>query len=315
MTSDIENRPYGSTSATGSREDPPGDGGSFGRSQSGFGQTASGGEERRDLSKAAGDEANAVRSAVGREAGSAREELGSAKENVKQGLSSLGETAREKAAEGVEKGKSELASGLGDFAAAIRKASNELGERDRSMAAGLVREVANGLEQATGAISGSSVQDLTRSVADFARRQPTTFLIGAALAGIALGRFARASGETVHPGTGSGRSEGWRETGFDRDAHGFGTGREPASSGDRDLAPGRNAPSRPVSAPVSGGTPASRPATASGSTHGTEGLSPSSVDGRNAPPPAGPVPPEGPSGAVLGHGSGSFNPQGGRDVR
>src|SRR3546814_1701508 len=90
--------------------------------------------------------------------------------------------------------KEAVAGGMDDFAAAVRKASDELGERDRSMAANMVREVARGLEQASRSVHGQSLQDLTRSVATFDRRQPTTFLVGEELDGLAIGRFVRAYG-------------------------------------------------------------------------------------------------------------------------
>lgn len=136
-----------------------------------------------------------VRDAAARESASVREEAGRAGESLKDGASRFASSAREKAYEQAESGKDFAASNLDDFTAAIRKASDELGERDQSMAANLVREAASGLEQVSGAIQGKSVQELTRSVAGFARRQPAAFLIGAALAGVALGRFARASSD------------------------------------------------------------------------------------------------------------------------
>lgn len=132
---------------------------------------------------------------VEREAQSARTEASHAAGTIRDEASKLVSGARQKAEEQVEHGKSAAASSLEDFTAAIRKASDELGERDQSMAANLVREAASGLEQASEALKGQSLQELTRSVAGFARRQPAAFLIGAALAGVALGRFARASGD------------------------------------------------------------------------------------------------------------------------
>ncbi|WP_182086630.1 hypothetical protein [Aureimonas sp. ME7] len=158
------------------------------------------------------EDRKAVEQTVSREAGSARAEAGKAAETVKDEAAGLAATAKQKAIEGVEQGKSVAASSLSDFTAAIRKASDELGERDQSLAAGLARQAASGLEQAADAISGQSVQDLTRSVADFARRQPTAFLLGAALAGVALGRFARASSDHADPFRSGDRyrDEDWR---------------------------------------------------------------------------------------------------------
>lgn len=145
------------------------------------------------------DDRKAVGDAARHEAESARAEAGKAGDTIRQEAAGLASSARQKAFEGAEQGKAAAASSLSDFTAAIRKASEELGERDQSMAAGLARQAASGLEQAADAINGRSVQDLTRSVADFARRQPGAFLIGAALAGVALGRFARASGDHAGP--------------------------------------------------------------------------------------------------------------------
>ncbi|MBC8130319.1 MAG: hypothetical protein H7Y08_08355, partial [Rhizobiaceae bacterium] len=122
-------------------------------------------------------------------------EAGAAQEAAKNDGADFAASVKDRVFKEAEHGKETVSSGLEDFAAAIRKASEELGNRDQSMASTLVREVASGLERATGSIKGKSVQELTQSVTGFARRQPTAFLVGAALAGIALGRFARASGE------------------------------------------------------------------------------------------------------------------------
>lgn len=154
-----------------------------------------------------------------REIGSAREQMANAGQSVREQAGQFAEGAKQKAADAVEDGKSRAAGSLDDFTAAIRKASDELGDRDQSMAARLVREAASGLEQASNSIKGSSVNDLVRTTGDFARRQPGAFLVGAALAGVALGRFLRASSdhsdtdrlrETTGLGTGRGdwRGEG-----------------------------------------------------------------------------------------------------------
>ena len=140
-------------------------------------------------------DADRLKDAANREATSARDEAERAGRTLKDEAARFASGAKEKAFESVEDGKAMAASSLNDFTAAIRKASDELGERDQSMAANLVREAASGLESVSNSIEGKSVQEIARSVANFARRQPTAFFVGAALAGVALGRFARASGE------------------------------------------------------------------------------------------------------------------------
>ena len=163
-----------------------------------------------DINKPASDRAredlDAARNRAGREAGAAREEAQKLGQKVSEQAGDFAEKAKERAYEGAETGKETVAGGLDDFAAAVRKASDELGDRDQSMASRLVREVAGGLEDASRSIHGKSIEEMTRSVADFARRRPSTFLAGAALAGIALGRFARASGEHTHSEYGNSQS-------------------------------------------------------------------------------------------------------------
>lgn len=136
-----------------------------------------------------------LKKTVDKELSSAREEAEKAGAALSESASRIASDVRDQAVETLDSGRSQVASSLGDFTAAIKKASDELGNRDQSMAANLVREAASGLEQVSGAIEGKNIQELTRSVSGFARRQPAAFLIGAALAGIAIGRFAKASAE------------------------------------------------------------------------------------------------------------------------
>ena len=149
--------------------------------------------------------------AVHRETSSASEEasaaVGAVKEQARQAASTVADKASQSVESGVESGKAFAASNLEDFAAAIRKASEELGGRDQSMISNLVREAASGLEQASRSVKGASLQDITQSVASFARRQPGAFLVGAGLVGVALGRFARASDDHHAPSTGHGVSD------------------------------------------------------------------------------------------------------------
>jgi hypothetical protein len=126
-----------------------------------------------------------------READAAKEKQ--AGDRLRDEASSIAGRAKDAVSERAHEGKETVASGMSDFAAAVRKASDELGERDQSMAANLVREMASGLEDASRAIHGRTVGDLTRSMSDFARRQPAAFLLGATVAGIALGRFVKAT--------------------------------------------------------------------------------------------------------------------------
>lgn len=128
-----------------------------------------------------------------------RDRLTEAQETVTTVASEAAETARETALETAEGAKDEVAGSVRDFASAINKASSELGARNQSAAAGLVREAASGLETIARSVEGSSVRDLSRSVAEFGRRQPVAFLSAAVLLGVGLGRFARATSDDQIP--------------------------------------------------------------------------------------------------------------------
>lgn len=145
-----------------------------------------------------------VQDAVKNEAAAAHEAVRKTGDRIRSEASDIADKAKDAVSARANEGKETVAAGMTDFAAAVRKASDELGERDQSMAANLVREVAGGLEDAANSIKGQSIQDMTRSVTAFARRQPTAFLLGAAIAGMALGRFAKATEDRpVEDGSGA----------------------------------------------------------------------------------------------------------------
>jgi gas vesicle protein len=132
------------------------------------------------------------------EVDSARQQFRHTGEAIREEAKDIASAVRHKAMDSIESGKSVITDSLDDFSAAIRKASDELDERNQSSAASLVRHAATGLEQVTEAVKGRSVQDIAGSITQFARERPTAFFIGAALAGIALGRFARAHSPDQH---------------------------------------------------------------------------------------------------------------------
>jgi hypothetical protein len=85
------------------------------------------------------------------------------------------------------------ASGLSDFAGALRKAAHEVG-RDKEASAGHYAELAaDGLERVAGTLRSKELNAMVHDVESFARRQPVAF-IGAAIAvGFLAVRFLKAS--------------------------------------------------------------------------------------------------------------------------
>ena len=125
----------------------------------------------------------------------AREKLAQAGQTVKQEAAHFADTAKQKAAGEVDRRKEAVTGALGDFAEAIRMAGDQLGQKDQTMAARLVGQAAAGLETLSRTVSDKRPEEMLMAVRDFGRANPTAFLAGAVLAGLAIGRFARSSAE------------------------------------------------------------------------------------------------------------------------
>jgi len=133
-------------------------------------------------------------------------------DTLKQGAQALSEQARERVEGYTEGGKEVVRQHLDDFASAVRRASDELSEHDQTLASQFVRQAAGGLESLSRSVDNTSFGDLVDSVRRFGRRNPAAFIGGAVLAGLALGRFARASS---------------RQTDWEDDGEDWRSGREP----------------------------------------------------------------------------------------
>lgn len=129
------------------------------------------------------------------------------------GAKATAQQAKARAGERAEAIKAEARQGLDD----VRQAAEDRVESEKTKAAGALAETADALDGAAGRLNagspqqqllseaargmsaladsaqGKSVGDMVGDVAEFARRNPVAFLGGAALAGLAVARFARAS--------------------------------------------------------------------------------------------------------------------------
>ena len=148
-------------------------------------------------SQVGGDAAKA-RAELEREAASARESLADARRLAEERARSFVGDAAQQARSYADNQKQAAAQSLKDFADAVRRASDELGSRDQTLAARFVQEAAGGLESLSQSVSAQSAEDVMDALRDFGRSNPTAFIAGSVLAGIAIGRFARASQERDH---------------------------------------------------------------------------------------------------------------------
>lgn len=174
---------------------------------------------------------------------------------VQEDAQRTAEQARGEAHRRAEQGSDQAASAIEDFADAIRRAQNELGETHHTTAARMVGEAAQGLEQLSRAIARRTPEEMLGDLRGFGRDHPSAFLAGSVLAGMALGRMARSSAHHEHPEHhgDSGRPSAAAATGSSPGAVGAGpAGAATASSGESTRSGGEGAGRGPMP-PASGG--------------------------------------------------------------
>lgn len=218
---------------------------------------------------------------IQKEADAAGEKLHEASETVRDQAEHAVDEARRAAQTYADEGKKYAAGNLEDFANAVRRAGDELGEREQTVAARLVNEAADSLSYVAHSIESTSIEDMMDQVNHFARRNPGAFVLGAVLAGVALGRFAKASGERAHGGHGYG--EGGHHTerrAYDESRASFGEGRG-ASAGQSTT--GTRTAGAPTPTRTGSGTGTSTGTAAGQGTAGTQGGRGGSVNPRVGP--------------------------------
>lgn len=128
-------------------------------------------------------------------AGSAKQMIGEAGQTVKTEAANFASQAQEKVAGQIQQRAEAGAETLGQFAQAIRKAGDELAQNDQSMVSRFVVQAADGLENFSHTLANKRPEELLDSVRELGRRNPTAFIAGAVIAGLAIGRFMRASSD------------------------------------------------------------------------------------------------------------------------
>jgi len=145
----------------------------------------------RAAKEQAGEVAGTATAAAGDVAGTAKEQAGNViSEAVTQTQDLIGHAGEQVSAQAAEQTQRltgnirQLASQLTDMARA--------GEQG-STAHSLVQSVADQADRAAAYLDGKQPGELVADLQEFGRRRPGTFLIGAAVAGIAVGRLAGAT--------------------------------------------------------------------------------------------------------------------------
>ena len=124
--------------------------------------------------------------------GKSKRQTTSAAEEARTALEAGSVTVKQGARKLAEQQKQAGADQIGGVARAVHGAAREI-EQKMPQAAGFIHDAATRLEGAAASLRERSVDDLMRSLNDFARTQPAAFFGGAVLAGFALSRFLKSS--------------------------------------------------------------------------------------------------------------------------
>ena len=138
--------------------------------------------------------ASKAKDQVSSAASTAKEQIASAAAVAKEQAGAFIEPMKEKALNMAEEKKQTGVDQIGRVAQAVHAAASQI-EREIPQAATYIHRAAEGLEQASQAISNRSVGDMVDYVEDFARRHPAAFFGSTVLAGFVLSRFIKSSSE------------------------------------------------------------------------------------------------------------------------
>lgn len=133
-----------------------------------------------------------------REVDSAKETLSEAADVASERLNVAARSVQDAAVRYAEDGKQVAANQMSDIAHAARAASDALADRDQPFVARMAADAADGIDTMAEAVADRSVDEIMDGAQNFARKNPVVFFAAAVLAGVVVGRFAKASSERVH---------------------------------------------------------------------------------------------------------------------
>lgn len=118
---------------------------------------------------------------------------GAAADRMQQAALDAAQDAKQGLEESAEQQKGALTSLISDVAESVQTVAIQLREHRRSEVAGYAESMGAGLERMSRSLERKHVNEIVGDVIGFARTNPAAFLSGAFVAGVVLGRFAKAS--------------------------------------------------------------------------------------------------------------------------
>jgi hypothetical protein len=125
-------------------------------------------------------------------------------------LNKTAQSAKDTVRSSLTEQKDGAASSLGEFAGALRKASQDSGD---GSAAHMADWAASGLERVSATLRSNDLNGMMREVESFARSQPVAFFFAAAAAGFLATRFLKAGAPEQHARDDGGMPELQRDAG------------------------------------------------------------------------------------------------------
>lgn len=133
---------------------------------------------------------------------------------LSQAATRIGSQITEGAVEGARNAQAKASESMHSFAQAIRKAGDELKENDQGPVAQVLAQAAGSLDEMSRALGQKGLGEIVNDVRSFGRQHPGAFILGSALLGVALGRFAQtAAASSSSATTGNQRSAEYSGTG------------------------------------------------------------------------------------------------------
>jgi hypothetical protein len=144
---------------------------------------------------------------------------------------------KQQASTRVNEQKARAAEGLGSVASAIRQASEQLRSENQTLATYADKAV-DQIQLFADRMRDKDPAEMMRDAEQFARRNPTAFIGGAFVLGLALARFLKSSSDTDFGGRDIHRDSDFGDTGFNRGYGSYGSGSSVGSGGRVGSTPG-----------------------------------------------------------------------------
>ncbi|WFP62197.1 hypothetical protein [Mesorhizobium sp. WSM4904] len=149
---------------------------------------------------------NEISDRLQKETQSAGEALHDARDEVVHRSGQYAADAQQALSEKAEETQRDVGSSLAALGGAMRVASDHLADKDQKSASKFMLDAAGGLEELSSSLREKPFRQVLEDVQSFGRKNPGMLIAGSVLAGLALGRFMKATSPKGHRSAESGNA-------------------------------------------------------------------------------------------------------------